>query len=39
MHKAIKAGCNEVINKPLDFPKLGPLLAEYLLPVCQGELD
>jgi two-component system cell cycle response regulator DivK len=27
---AIKAGCNEVINKPIDFSKLEPLINEYL---------
>jgi CheY-like chemotaxis protein len=38
-YKAIKAGCNEVINKPLDLAKLEPLLTEYLPPVRQGERD
>lgn len=28
--KAIKAGCNEVIQKPLDFDRLEPLLTQYL---------
>ena len=28
--KAIDAGCNEVIKKPIDFKKLEPLLNQYL---------
>jgi CheY-like chemotaxis protein len=28
--KAIKAGCNEVINKPLEFKGIAPLLNQYL---------
>lgn len=28
--KAIAAGCNEVINKPLDFKRLEPLFNQYL---------
>jgi CheY-like chemotaxis protein len=28
--KAIEAGCNEIVGKPLDFNKLGPLLGKYL---------
>lgn len=28
--KAIAAGCNQVISKPLDFEKLKPLLNQYL---------
>jgi CheY-like chemotaxis protein len=28
--KAIKAGCNEVIQKPLDYNRLEPLLNQYL---------
>jgi CheY-like chemotaxis protein len=28
--KAIKAGCNEVIKKPLDFQRLEPLFNHYL---------
>lgn len=38
-YKAIKAGCNEVINQPVEFAKLEPLLTEYLMPVRQGERD
>jgi two-component system response regulator HydG len=30
--KAIKAGCNEVLKKPLDFNRLEPLLNQYLAP-------
>lgn len=28
--KAIEAGCNEVINKPLEFENIEPLLKQYL---------
>ena len=28
--KAIRAGCNEVLSKPLDFQSLEPLLNQYL---------
>ncbi|MDQ3800498.1 MAG: response regulator [Acidobacteriota bacterium] len=28
--KAIQAGCNDVLNKPLDFGSLEPLLSQYL---------
>ena len=28
--KAIKAGCNEVINKPIEFGSIAPLLKHYL---------
>ena len=28
--KAIKAGCNEVISKPIEFDKIEPLLKQYL---------
>ena len=28
--EAIKAGCNKVINKPLDFTKFEPVITEYL---------
>ncbi|HLM02664.1 MAG TPA: response regulator [Pyrinomonadaceae bacterium] len=28
--RAIKAGCNEVINKPLEFKGIAPLLKQYL---------
>jgi CheY-like chemotaxis protein len=28
--KAIQAGCNEVLSKPLDFESLAPLLSQYL---------
>jgi len=29
-NKALEAGCNEVIEKPLDFNSLKPLLSQYL---------
>ena len=29
-HRAIKAGCDEVINKPIEFNKIAPLLEHYL---------
>lgn len=29
-NRAIKAGCNDVLNKPLDFGNLQPLLNQYL---------
>ncbi len=29
-HKAIAAGCNDLINKPLDFDTLEPILKSYL---------
>ena len=28
--EALEAGCNEVINKPLEFENIGPLLKQYL---------
>lgn len=28
--RAIKAGCNQVINKPIDFESIEPLLKQYL---------
>jgi CheY-like chemotaxis protein len=28
--KAVEAGCNEVINKPLNFERIKPLLSQYL---------
>lgn len=28
--KAVEAGCNEVINKPLHFDRIEPLLSQYL---------
>jgi CheY-like chemotaxis protein len=28
--KAVEAGCNEVINKPIDFKTIKPLLQKYL---------
>jgi CheY-like chemotaxis protein len=28
--KALQAGCNDVLNKPLDFENLAPLLSQYL---------
>ena len=30
--KAIEAGCDDLINKPLDFDKLQPVLEQYLAP-------
>ena len=30
--KAIEAGCDDLINKPLDFKKLEPILEQYLAP-------
>lgn len=30
--KAIEAGCDDLINKPLDFNKLQPVLEQYLAP-------
>lgn len=29
-YRAIKAGCDEVINKPIEFNKIAPLLEHYL---------
>lgn len=28
--QAIEAGCDDLINKPLDYEKLGPILRQYL---------
>jgi CheY-like chemotaxis protein len=30
--RAIEAGCDDLINKPLDFDKLQPVLEQYLAP-------
>lgn len=32
--EAIAAGCNDLINKPVDFNTLEPILNEYLSPKC-----
>jgi two-component system, cell cycle response regulator DivK len=29
--QAIKAGCNDLVNKPIDFDTLEPLLSQYLM--------
>lgn len=31
--EAIKAGCNEVINKPMNFDKLEPIIEQYTNPI------